>query len=58
MNSSRRRFLGLITSAAALPAHSRIARAQTYPARPLRLVVGVAAGGANDTVARLVAQAL
>jgi len=50
--------VGLITSAAALPAHSRIARAQTYPARPLRLVVGVAAGGANDTVARLVAQAL
>jgi tripartite-type tricarboxylate transporter receptor subunit TctC len=58
MNPSRRKFLQLAASAAALPAVARSAAAQTYPARPLRLIVGVAAGGANDTVARLVAQSL
>ncbi len=54
----RRRFLHLAAGAAALPSVSRIARAQAYPVRPVRIVVGVTAGGANDTVARLVAQAL
>jgi tripartite-type tricarboxylate transporter receptor subunit TctC len=58
MHLPRRRLLQLITVAAALPNAARIAAAQTYPARPLRLIVGVAAGGANDTVARLVAQSL
>ena len=44
--TSRRRFLHLAAGAAALPAVSRFARAQTYPTRPVRLVVGFAAGGA------------
>src|SRR2546426_10060899 len=54
----RRRFLHLAAGAVALPAASRVASAQTYPSRPVRIIVGVAAGGANDTVARLVAQSL
>src|SRR5256886_8696456 len=54
----RRRFLHLAAGAVALPAASRVASPQTYPARPVRIIVGVAAGGANDTVARLVAQSL
>ena len=53
----RRQFLHLAAgAAAALPAVSRIARAQAYPARPVRWVVGTAAGGAQDTVARIMAQ--
>jgi tripartite-type tricarboxylate transporter receptor subunit TctC len=55
---SRRSLLRLAAGAAALPAASRIAGAQSYPARPVRIIVGVAAGGANSTVARLVAQSL
>jgi tripartite-type tricarboxylate transporter receptor subunit TctC len=53
---SRRSLLYASAGAAALPAASRIAGAQAYPARPVRIIVGVAAGGANSTVARLVAQ--
>jgi tripartite-type tricarboxylate transporter receptor subunit TctC len=53
----RRQFLHLAAAAAALPAVSRIARAQTYPTRPVRLIEGFGAGGAAD-VARLIGQSL
>jgi tripartite-type tricarboxylate transporter receptor subunit TctC len=53
---ARRRFLRLAAVAAALPAVSRIANAQAYPARPVRLVVGFPAGGSADIVARLIGQ--
>jgi tripartite-type tricarboxylate transporter receptor subunit TctC len=55
---ARRKFLHLGAAAAALPAISGIARAETYPARPVRLVVGFAAGQAIDILARLMAQSL
>jgi tripartite-type tricarboxylate transporter receptor subunit TctC len=54
----RRHFLHLAAGAAALPAVSRIARAQTYPDRPVRLVVAAAAGGPTDIVARIIGQSL
>jgi tripartite-type tricarboxylate transporter receptor subunit TctC len=56
MKLPRRKFLHLAAAAAALPAASRIARAQTYPTRPIRLVVGFAAGNAVDIVGRLIGQ--
>jgi tripartite-type tricarboxylate transporter receptor subunit TctC len=56
MKLPRRQFLHLAAGAAALPAVSRIARAQTYPTRPVRLIVGFPAGGGADTLARLTAQ--
>src|SRR5262245_39985147 len=56
MKFSRRTFLQLAPSVAALPALSRIARAQTYPTRPVRFVHGFAAGGSGDIAARLIAQ--
>src|SRR3954470_24416730 len=52
----RRQFLHLATGAAALPAVSRIALAQTYPTRPVRLIVTFAAGGSPDIIARLMGQ--
>jgi tripartite-type tricarboxylate transporter receptor subunit TctC len=58
MQLHRRRFLHLTTAAAMLPALSLGARAQGYPARPVHLIVGFAAGGPNDTTARLIGQSL
>ena len=58
MSLPRRRFLHLASGAVALPAVSRIARAQTYPTRPITIVVGFAAGGPADTVARILAERL
>src|SRR5262245_45244100 len=56
MKLPRRQFLHLVAAGAALPTVSRIARAQTYPARPVRLIVGFPAGGSNDLHARLIAE--
>jgi tripartite-type tricarboxylate transporter receptor subunit TctC len=58
MTFRRRAVLLLVAGVVALPAVSRIASAQEYPNRPIRLVVGFAAGGTQDVVARLVGQAL
>jgi len=53
---ARRQFLHLAAGAVALPAFSRIARAQIYPVRPVRIIVGFSAGGTTDIIARLIAQ--
>jgi len=58
MNVARRGFLRLATSGIVLPAASRFAMAQAYPSRPVHWIVGFAAGGANDIVARLLGQFL
>jgi len=56
MKLPRRNFLHLAAGAAALPAVSRFAWAQAYPARPVRIIVGFPAGGPTDIVARVMAQ--
>lgn len=58
MRPSRRQFLNLAAVAAAFPAAPRIASAQSYPARSITLVVPIAAGGAVDTAARIIAERL
>jgi tripartite-type tricarboxylate transporter receptor subunit TctC len=58
MRIPRRQFLQLMAGALAVPAVPRIALAQTYPTRPVRLIVGYAAGGASDIAARLIGQRL
>ena len=56
MKLPRRQFLNLAAGAAVLPGVSRIASARSYPSRPVRIMVGVAAGSANDILARLIGQ--
>jgi tripartite-type tricarboxylate transporter receptor subunit TctC len=58
MQLARRRFLHLAAGAAALPAMLRNAQAQTYPSRPVRIIVGYPAGGVVDVFARLIGQCL
>jgi len=53
---ARRRFLHLAAAAAALPSVSRMATAQTYPTRPVRLIIGYPPGGSADITARLLGQ--
>ena len=56
MKLPRRKFLHLAAGAAALPVFSRVARAQAYPTRPVRILVGFTAGGAVDIAARVIGQ--
>jgi tripartite-type tricarboxylate transporter receptor subunit TctC len=56
MKSPRRTFLHLAMGAAAVSAVPRIARAQAYPSRPVRMIVGFSAGGASDSYARVMSQ--
>src|SRR5215471_1786507 len=56
MTIPRRRFLHFVAGAAALPAVSRVARAQAYPTRPITMIVPIAAGSTSDVMARLVGE--
>src|SRR5271168_3623321 len=58
MKIRRRRFLHLAAGAVVLPVVSRMARAQTFPTRLVRIIVGVAGGGSADILARLMGQRL
>jgi tripartite-type tricarboxylate transporter receptor subunit TctC len=56
MKLARRNFLHLAAGVAALPAVSQIAKAQSYPTRPVRWIVGYPPGGGADTVTRILGQ--
>src|ERR1700749_5084630 len=56
MKPSRRSLFGLAAGLTALPALARLARPETFPARPVRLLIGFNAGGAPDVIARLLCQ--
>jgi tripartite-type tricarboxylate transporter receptor subunit TctC len=58
MRFSRRRLLGLAAGAAVMPTWPQIVQAQAYPSRPVRIIVGFAAGSASDILSRLIAQSL
>ncbi len=58
MKLPRRKFLHLAAGAAAFPTLPRLAWAQTYPSRPVHIIVGFAAGSASDIIARLIGQKL
>ena len=58
MRFVRRQFLHLAAGAVAWPAVSRIAAAETYPSRPVRIIVGFTAGGSTDIIARMIGQSL
>src|SRR6267378_3502691 len=58
MKVPRRQFLRVAATAVAVPVLSRIASAQTYPARPVRLIVAFVPGGATDTLARQISNDL
>jgi tripartite-type tricarboxylate transporter receptor subunit TctC len=58
VNPDRRRFLSFAAAAITTPAVARLAWSQTYPARPIHIVVGFAAGGGADIIARLIGQSL
>src|SRR4051794_8409130 len=55
-NPHRRQFLHVAAGAAALPAMPPIAPAQTYPSRPITMIVPFAAGGNSDTIGRILAE--
>ena len=56
MSLPRRRFLHLVSGAVVLPAVSRVAKAQTYPARPITMIVPTTAGGPTDVFGRIIAE--
>ena len=56
MQRSRRAFLQMAAGAAALPTTARLASAQSYPSRPIHIVVGLAAGSVQDVLSRLIGQ--